>query len=260
MNEILYPALAVGAIGLLFGVLLAIASKIFHVDVDERIPKISELLPGANCGGCGYAGCDALASAICESGAKPTVCAVASEEAISGIYEIMGASAEKVEKKCALVACAGTCEKAPDKYIYEGLSDCRAAAAIGGGPKGCSYGCMGLGTCVSVCVFHALSIKDGVAVVDPEKCTGCGTCAAACPKGVISLVPQSAPFTVNCSSLAHGKDMKGICSVGCIGCGICAKNCPEDAITVENNLARVDYEKCTDCGICREKCPKKILF
>lgn len=258
MNDILFPALAVGAIGLLFGILLAIASKVFHVDVDERIPEISALLPGANCGGCGFAGCDALAKAIVEGTSPATACAVASSEAIASICEIMGTEAVASEKKIARVRCAGTCEAAPDKYVYDGLSDCRAAALIAGGPKGCSYGCMGLGTCVNVCAFDALSIKDGIAYVDAEKCTGCGTCVAACPKHIITLEVKG--LIVNCNSLAHGRDMKGICSVGCIGCGICAKNCPAQAITVENNLARIDREKCTSCGLCVEKCPKHIIF
>ncbi len=258
MNEILIPALCVGAVGLLFGILLAVASIVFRVEGDERIPQIAELLPGANCGGCGYAGCEALAKAIAEGKASASSCAVAGKEAVMKIGEIMG---EEVvfEKKFAYVHCAGTCEKAPDKFLYEGVRDCRAAANLLGGPKSCTYGCMGLGSCVSVCPYGAISIKDGIACVDKSLCRACGLCVKTCPKGIISIMSEKSHYAVECRSQDAGKDMKEKCSVGCIGCGLCQKACEAGAITVENHVAKINPALCTGCGACAEKCPRHII-
>lgn len=260
MNSILLPALAIGGIGLLFGVLLAIASVIFHVDTDERIPLIEECLPGANCGGCGYAGCSALAAAVAAGEAPADSCTVGGADVAKKVGEIMGVSTDFV-KKVATVRCSGTCDKAPQKYLYEGLTDCRAAAALSGGPKACAYGCLGLGSCVKKCPYGALSLKDGVAVVDEEKCMACGVCVAECPKGLITVDPVDAPFQVLCKSHASVKDTRAVCSAGCIGCGICAKICPVDAITVNESLATINPEKCVGagCGACRDKCPRHII-
>lgn len=260
MTEILVPALAVGGVGLLFGLLLAVASIIFRVDTDERIPEITECLPGANCGGCGYAGCSALATAIVEGTAPVSGCPVGGAEAAEKIGKIMGVSTEFIPKS-AVVRCLGTCEKALNKYIYEGLDDCRAASQLSGGPKVCDYGCIGLGSCVKKCPYGALSLKDGIAVVDQDKCRACGICVAECPKGLISLQRKDAPFKVLCRSHDSGKNMRDICAAGCIGCGICAKICPVDAITVNGALAEINPEKCVGggCGACRDKCPRHII-
>lgn len=248
-------------LGLFFGLMLAIASRVFAVENDERVDKIIELLPGANCGGCGYPGCASLADAILKGNAKVNACTVCEQSAIDQISKVMGSEIpDKKEKKRAQVMCAGTKEAAKRKYIYEGYSDCVAAARLGGGDKMCPSGCLGYGTCVSACAFGAISVSNGLAKVDAGKCTGCGVCAQVCPKGVIKLIPYDCMYWVGCLSNDDGKTKAGYCGVGCIGCRICEKNCPSGAITVNNFVASIDYEKCTECGICAEKCPRKIIF
>jgi len=259
MENIIIPALILGGLGLLFGLLLAVASIIFKVESDERIEKIINCLPGANCGGCGFAGCSAFAEAIVKGDAVASGCKVVSEENMAEIARIMGVECVKEEKKTAFVKCSGNCDAAPDKYEIFGVDDCNVAYTLSGGPKKCSYGCMGLGSCVAVCKFDAIKIVNGVAVVDETKCVGCGSCTKACPKKLISLIPVKQKKVVACSSNDKGALMKDLCKVGCIGCGICAKNCPKQAINVDNFLASIDNTKCTDCGICVEKCPKKII-
>ena len=259
MFSILYPALAVGAIALLLGAILAFASIVFKVETDEREEQIAEILPGANCGGCGYAGCSAFAKAIVQDGAEITKCNLMTDDKLEAIASIMGVKAGKKVKKVARVSCKGTCEVAKDKYEYYGLSDCVTASQLGGGAKACAYGCLGLGSCAEKCPFGAISIVDGVAVVDEEKCVGCGACANICPKGLIKIAEVKPSAFVSCASLDKGAVVKNVCEAGCIGCKICEKKCEFDAICVENNLAKVDSDKCTACGICAEACPKKII-
>ena len=250
----------VSGTGLLIGLFLGVASKRFEVKVDERETQVRELLPGANCGGCGYAGCDACAKAIAEGKAPVNACPVASDEAHNAIAKVMGAEVTSEEKKAAFVKCAGTCDKTKINYTYYGVQDCKAAATISGnGSKVCSYGCMGLGSCVKVCAFDAIHVIDGIAYVDKEKCTGCSKCVAECPNHLIELVPVKSEHMVACNSLDKGKDVKAGCSAGCIGCKLCVKNCEFDAIHVENNLAKIDYSKCTNCGKCASVCPVKVI-
>lgn len=259
MISILIAAAVVGVVGVLAGVLLGVASEKFKVDVNETEIKVRELLPGNNCGGCGYPGCDGLAAAIANGEAKPNGCPVGGEEVAKKIAEIVGGDTESV-KLIAHVKCAGDCNKAKDVYEYVGPKDCKLAAnAPGGGPKGCSFGCLGYGSCKKACQFDAISIVDGIAVIDADKCKSCGMCVLECPRNIIEMVPYDAKAIVDCNSKDFGKDVKAVCSTGCIGCGICQKNCPEGAITVENHLASVDYSKCTGCGTCKEKCPVKII-
>ena len=261
MNSIIIPAVAVGAMGLVFGAVLAFASIVFKVDSDERIDKVCEILPGANCGGCGYAGCSAFAKEIVENGADSTRCNLMTVEKAKAISEIMGTEMGEIIRKYAVVACRGTCDAAKNKYIYEGTISCEAASRLAGGPKACEYGCMGLGSCVNVCSFDAISVVDGVACVDKEKCTGCGTCTRACPKGLISLVPYNTKSAfVQCNSKDKGVVVKDVCTNGCIGCRLCTKKCEAGAIEVNDNLAKVDVSKCTSCGACIEACPKKIIY
>ena len=259
MNEILYPALSIGAIGLLFGAILAFASIIFKVDKDERIDKISEQLPGANCGGCGYAGCGALAQAIVEKGEDPAKCNLMTNEKAKIIASVMGIEAKEVIKKTAVIACKGTCDKCGTKCETFGIDDCYTASQLGTGPKNCEHGCMGLGSCVKVCSENAITIADGIAFIDQSKCIGCGACVETCPKKLIELIPDIKTATVKCSSTDKGAVVKTYCDVGCIGCKICEKKCPEEAITVENNLAKINYEKCIGCSICANVCPKGII-
>lgn len=259
MNQIISAVLVVGITGLIFGCILALASVIFAVKKDERIDKITEILPGANCGACGMAGCSAYAAAIVNDGAAVNLCSVGKAPVAEKIGEIMGCAAGEVKEMTAKVMCAGTCENAKEKYTYMGIPDCKAASKLGGGAKACAYGCLGLGTCAAVCGFGAISVKDGVAVVDEEKCTGCGKCREACPKKVIELIPKKASVYALCNNKDKGAEVNKVCSVGCIACRICEKNCPVQAVSVTDNRAVVDYEKCIACGVCVEKCPKKVI-
>ena len=260
MNSILYSFAVLGSLGLLFGLLLAFASGIFKVETDERVEEITALLPGANCGGCGYPGCSALAAAIADGTAAIDTCSVAKKEQIDKIAKIMNVDAGTQSlKKVAVVLCSGTCDKISRKYEYDGIRDCRALTRLGGGEKDCISGCAGYGTCVSHCRFDAIAIKDGVAEVDREKCVGCGVCVAVCPKKVIALVPKKETKAVLCNNRDKGAAVRTYCATGCIGCGICKKTCEHDAIALENNLAVIDAEKCTNCGACAEKCPRKVI-
>lgn len=258
--EILRAALSLGILGLIFGVLLGYAAKKFEVKVDPKIPQTREVLPGANCGGCGYPGCDAYAEAVVEGGAKANLCSVGGAAVVDKISDILGIAVDVAEKKTAYVKCSGTCTVAKNKYEISGVKDClEAAAMVGGGQKGCSYGCLGLGSCVQVCEFGALNIVDGIAKVDMDKCTNCGACIDICPKGLIESVPFDSKVRVACNSNEFGKIVRDNCSNGCIGCSICQKNCPSGAITITDKLAKVDYSACTQCGVCTTKCPTKAI-
>ncbi len=258
--KILLPVLIFIGLGLLMGALLALASKLFAVKKDEKAEAIKECLPGANCGGCGYSGCDAYAAAVSAGDAPVNKCSVGGAEAASKIAQIMGVDAGEQVRMRAQVMCSGTGEYAKKKYIYEGIDDCVAASKIGGGDKMCKNGCIGLGTCVRACPFDAIVVEDGVAAVDYSKCKGCGICVSACPKGIIKLIPFDAKHWVGCMSVDDGKNTRKVCDVGCISCKICQKNCPAGAINVDNFVASIDYDKCTGCDICTDKCPRHIIW
>lgn len=260
MNEVLIAGLVIGITGLIIGLLLGFAAIKFAVPVDEKAEAIREFLPGNNCGGCGYAGCDALAKAIAAGEAAVGACPVGGAAAAEKIGEVMGVEAESGNKKVAFVKCNGTCDKTTVQYNYYGVADCKRKAVIpGGGDKGCAFGCLGDGSCVAVCQFDAIHVVNGVAVVDKESCVACGKCVEECPRNLIELIPYDTAHMVQCSSRDKGPQVMAVCDVGCIGCGICAKQCEADAITLEDNLAHIDPEKCTGCGKCAEKCPKKII-
>ena len=258
--KILLPVLIFIGLGLLMGALLALASKLFAVKKDEKAEAIKECLPGANCGGCGYSGCDAYAAAVSAGDAPVNKCSVGGAEAASKIAQIMGVDAGAQVRMRAQVMCSGTGEYAKKKYIYEGIDDCVAASKIGGGDKMCKNGCIGLGNCVRACPFDAIVVEDGVAAVDYSKCKGCGICVSACPKGIIKLIPFDAKHWVGCMSVDDGKNTRKVCDVGCISCKLCQKNCPAGAINVDNFVASIDYDKCTGCDICTDKCPRHIIW
>lgn len=258
--NILFAGLSVGGIGLIIGLLLGLAAKKFKVEVDETEELVRMCLPGNNCGGCGYAGCDSLAEAIAQGKAEVNACPVCSKEAIDKIADIMGKESLDNNRRVAFVKCAGTCDKAKSNFHYYGIKDCRQAASLpGNGEKTCAYGCIGYGSCVEACMFDAIDVKDGIATVDKLKCVACGKCVEACPNHLIELVPYRAKYKVQCNSSKKGKAVKDACDAGCIGCMMCVKSCESGAITVENNIAHIDYEKCTGCGKCAEKCPVKII-
>ncbi|MCI9485409.1 MAG: RnfABCDGE type electron transport complex subunit B [Lachnospiraceae bacterium] len=260
MNPILLAIIVLGILGLAGGAILVLASKFMAVYEDPRIAEVAECLAGANCGGCGYAGCSDYAEAIVKNGAPTSKCAPGGSKATEAINKIMGQSGSGGPELKAYVACNGSDENCGKRFEYQGLKTCAAAAGIAGGPSACSFGCLGLGDCTRACMFDAIHVIDGVAKVDREKCTGCKACTAVCPRGVIKLKPAASQPAVKCSSKEKGAAVNKACKVGCIGCGLCAKNCPNGAITVENNLASIDYEKCNGCGACAEKCPKKAIL
>lgn len=260
VTGIITATVVVGAVGIFVGLFLGIAGIRFKVKVDEKEEAVLAALPGNNCGGCGFAGCSGLASAIAKGEAPVNACPVGGEPVGKKIAEIMGVEAESSVKKVAFVACQGDCDKAKKDYNYYGIEDCRMMSFVpGGGPKSCNSGCLGFGTCTKVCPFDAIHVVNGVAVVDRDACKACGKCIEVCPKKLISLIPYDAKLAVACSSADKGPVTMKACEVGCIGCGICVKNCPAQAVTVADFHASIDREKCTGCGICADKCPKKAI-
>ncbi|QEK12312.1 RnfABCDGE type electron transport complex subunit B [Crassaminicella thermophila] len=261
ISTIMGPVVSLGGMGLLFGAGLAYASQKFAVEVDPRVTEIGEVLPGANCGGCGYPGCNGFANAVVEGKAPVNGCPVGGSECAQKIAKIMGVEAGDDVKKVARVLCSGDSSNCKEKFDYYGIQDCKAAAMVAGGSKSCAYGCLGLGTCVDVCQFNAIEITDGkIAKIIPERCTGCGKCIEACPKNVIDFVPYEQDVVVDCNNKEKGKAVKEKCNVGCIGCQLCVKACPFDAMEFSDNLAKINYDKCTNCMLCAEKCPTGAIY
>lgn len=254
-----YPALILFAIALIFGVLITVLSKKLQVKKDEKVEKTEELLAGANCGGCGFAGCSAFAKALCEGKANLSDCNATAKANKDKIAEILGVTSDG-EESVVVVACKGG-NNAKDKYIYRGYETCEYNDGVAKGCKNCSFGCLGFGSCESVCPEGAIKVDNekGYADIDARKCIGCGVCIDRCPKKIIKRIPKSAKVVVKCSSCDKGKSVMDACSVGCIGCGLCAKNCESGAITMVNNLPVIDYAKCIGCMKCVEKCPRHTI-
>lgn len=261
MNTVIMAPVVLGVLGLVFGAVLAFASKVFAVEKDPREEDIAGILPGANCGGCGYPGCSGYAAAVVKGIAPVNACSPGGADLAKQIAEIMGVEAEIGARKVAEVLCSGHgCEKL--RYEYVGLRDCRAMAKVSSGPLQCTYACLGGGTCVDVCQFDAIHVVNGVAVVDPAACVACNQCVEICPKHIIHLLPLKTKrhVAINCHSEAKGAEVRKNCDDGCIGCGICVKVCPkEGAIVMENNLAKINYDICIGCGICAQNCPRKTI-
>lgn len=260
-NLIPIATASMGAVGGILAVGLAVASVVFKTETDPRVELLLEVLPGANCGACGYPGCQGLAKALAAGKAEAAACVVGGAEVAGKVAGILGvAVGELPERRVARLLCRGGRAEAVVRAAYQGTADCRAATMLQGGPKACKYGCLGFGNCLRACTFGALSLDaDGLPVVDEERCTACGRCVTACPRDLFVVLPEVARTFVACSSRARGQEVRPVCKVGCIACGICVKACPEKAITMEQNLARIDPGRCTNCGICVGKCPTKAI-
>lgn len=258
MNSILLAVLLLAGLGLLGGFILAIASVLMAVPKDERAEALRDLLPGANCGACGYSGCDGYADAMANHGALVGLCSPGGASVAKATGDFLGVSGE-AQLKTALVRCGGCDEFTARKLEYRGIPSCTAASQFFGGDWLCNYGCLGYGDCASVCDYGAIEIKEGLARINPELCRGCTKCAKACPKGLIVMQEASALGVVRCSNHDKGALTRAACKVGCIACGKCAKVCEYDAIHVTDNLASIDNTKCVGCGKCAETCPVQCI-
>ncbi|MBQ6582419.1 MAG: RnfABCDGE type electron transport complex subunit B [Mogibacterium sp.] len=244
------------AAGLVASILLTVASKVFYVPVDERVAMVREALPGANCGGCGFAGCDDFAANIVNDESIPcNGCPVGGASAAAAIAEILGRNAGSGDRQVAHVMCNGTCGATGTIAEWQGMQSCKGAKTYYNGSGKCAFGCMGFGDCAAVCDFNAIGVIDGVAKVNRDNCVACGKCVTACPQKIVRLVPEKAQVHVLCSNKDKGGVTRKACANGCIGCGKCAKVCKFEAIKIDNNLASIDVSKCKNCGMCLKECP-----
>lgn len=257
--NIVTAVLVVLAIALAAGVLLLWFSRLFAVAENPKKKAIRECLPGINCGACGYKGCDDYAAALADGGVKPNLCVPGAQSVADQIGAILGVKAEPFEDVVAFVACNGHCDATFQTATYEGVETCRAASMVYGGTNSCRFGCLGFGDCAAVCPNNAICLDDGIARVDTSRCLGCGLCVNTCPKRIIAMVPQETRTVVMCSNKQKGGQAAKVCKNACIACRKCEKSCPHGAITVIDNLAVIDYDKCTNCGTCVEVCPTGCL-
>lgn len=253
------PVSILAVSGIVVTAILFTAAKYMAVPVDEKQELVREALPGANCGACGYSGCDGYAEAVAKGEAAPNLCIPAGAAGGEKIAEIMGLSFEGVDAKKAFVKCHGSCDKTHDKMEYVGVDTCEACSMLYGGNSSCDYGCLGFGDCAAACAFGAITIKDGIAHVNKDLCTGCEACTAVCPKHIIEMMPENQKVKVACSSKAMPKAAMQSCKVSCIACKKCERSCEFDAIHVNDFLAKIDPEKCTACGKCVEACPNNCI-
>ena len=262
MNGIILPTvLILSSLGLLLGVMLFFVARKFKVDEDPRIDEIEKLMPGANCGGCGFAGCRAFADAAVKAeNLESCFCPVGGNEVMAKVAGVLGIEVKQKTPQVAVVRCNGSCENRPKVNDYDGAASCRVKAALYSGDTLCPYGCLGCGDCVAACKFGALSMnpETGLPEVDESKCTACGACVKACPKGIIEIRnkgPRSMRVYVGCVNKDKGAVARKACKAACIGCGKCAKECAHEAITLSDNLAYIDFAKCKLCKKCVEACP-----
>jgi Na+-translocating ferredoxin:NAD+ oxidoreductase RNF subunit RnfB len=258
INPIILSVSVLGGLGLVVGSGLAYAAKKFVSQIDPKMEAILKVLPGTNCGACGFAGCSGFTEALVKGKAQANGCIPGGEGIATQVASILGVEVEVKEKRIAKLLCYHQ-GKAPVRFDYSGAESCRAASLLFGGDKTCFYSCLGLGDCLRVCPVGAISVVKGRITINSQSCTGCGKCVSVCPKGVIALVPREKKIHIPCNSKDKGALVRKICPEGCIGCGICVKFCPEKAIILEDNLARIDYEKCSECGVCVKKCPTKAI-
>lgn len=258
--DILIAILVLFAIAIVCAILLTVASVFFAVKENEKFAPIRDCLPGANCGACGYSGCDAYAKALAEGNSSANaLCVPGGTESARAIAEILGVEAGAVIERVAYVSCKGTCDAVERKYDYQGHLTCRTADMSYSGDKTCTFACLGHGDCAEVCPRDAITIEDGVAKIDSVKCIGCGICVRTCPHNIIHLVNERERVVIACSNHDKGANTRRYCYNGCIGCGKCARVCPSEAIAVVDNLAIINYNKCIKCGKCAAVCPTHCI-
>lgn len=258
MNYII-PILFFLLLGAAAGIVLTIAGKKFYVEPNKKVEEILEILPGINCGACGFSGCEGYAAAIEKGSTFPNLCKPGGKEAAEKISKLMGVETPDFRREIAVVHCNGNCEATEDKFVFEGPKNCASVNRFYCGKGSCEFGCLGYGDCVDVCEFDAIKIENGVAVVHTALCTACGKCIKACPKNLIRFRYEDQKTVVLCSSKDVGKVTRTVCKNGCIACRICEKKCPHDAIHVIDNRAVIDSSKCTNCGVCITVCPSKCI-
>ncbi len=259
--EVAVAVVFMSILGAIFAAVLNHASKIFHVEKDPREEEILSVLPGANCGACGYPGCSGYAAALVKGEAEPTACAPGGAECTAAICSILGIEAGSAVKKVAVLLCQGHEDNCGSEAEYYGPPSCSAAVLLAGGAKKCPHGCLGLADCVRACPFDAIRIgENGLPIIDREKCTGCGKCVEACPRNLLVLLPHTSRIFVACKNTQKGAVAIKVCETACIGCGKCKRACPFDAITIENFLARIDPDKCRNCGKCVAECPRNSIL
>ena len=262
MKIIISTVIIALVIGFLLGLLLGLFKKIFFVKTDPKIQEVRDALSGANCGGCGFAGCDSFAEAVVKGDAPVNGCVAGGASCADKIASILGSASAEVKPKIAVLACQGNKDCALEKGFYVGVNTCKGSQLVSQGTKKCSYGCIGFGDCVNACPFEAITMnKNGLPQIDAEKCVGCGNCAKTCPKSLFVLIEKGQKRAIaKCSSRSDAKaQIRKDCSAGCFKCGLCTKKCPEGAVTLVNGLPSVDTEKCTACGICVSSCPDKVM-
>ena len=256
----LIPAIILGSMGVVFGAFLTFFSIKFKAEENPLLTQLYEFMPNANCGACGLLGCSAFADMLAEGKVSPEKCLMLSDENIQKICSLLGIKKSERDKYVARVMCFGG-KNAKKKFDYTSVRSCNALNSLFNTNMECDYGCLGMGDCVKVCPVGAISMNENnLPVIDSEKCIGCGKCVKECPKQIIKLTPYDKTVYIACSSHNRGPVVIRACKTGCIGCGKCAKVCPQQAITMEDNLAIIDYTKCNNCGKCIEECPKKIIF
>ena len=260
MDTIIIAVVSVTVIGIVCAAILSMASKVMHVAVDERVAKIREVLPGVNCGACGYPGCSGFAAAlVADTSINVSLCPPAGPAVIEKVSAILGVDAVAVEPKVAIVMCKGASAVQKKKFSYKGVQTCKGSKMLFGGEGACAFGCLGYGDCALACPAGAICMEDGLARINTPLCTGCGLCIKACPSNLISIISSDTAVFVACQNNEKGAVVRKKCSAGCIACRKCVKECPDQAIVIENNLAIIDHEKCSGCGHCAHICMTKCI-